>query len=1088
MSQNLAPRSDIHEVFQASSMVPDRLIHLIPDELAIKVPTHSLFSYPKTGRPQDGFVDVSAKAFANAVNRTSWYLESLLGKAQNFATIGYMGANDIKYILLMFGAIKCGYKMLFLSPRNNLEGHLNVLEGASCCVLLRDHRTNIDHILESRAMRTGTIPDLEQLLDDTLVPLYPYTKTFVEACNDPCLVLHTTGSTGLPKPITWKIGILSTYEAWRTIPQVNGYVPTTEIYQQARRAYTSMPLFHTSGLNSAITWSLLLGVTLVYGAPNVVPNSVYTDEMHKYAKVDASLGAPSLYEELSRDVKSLKWISKLQYVVASGAPLSDSAGDAISQYTRVISNLGSTETACLQRLAPAIEDWSYFYWHPTHSGIEMREYMDGLYELFLVRNTKLARYQGIFSTFPEIQEWSMSDLYSRHPDPSKPFLYRYRGRKDDVIVLSNGEKVSPALMEATLQSSPLVKGAMIVGRGKFQPAAIIDLGKEPPETTTGRHELLIELLPFISEANKHAPAHGQLDQYHILFADPGRPVHYLGQGKIQRYRTYLLYEKAVEDLYNATENAEEDMGIMISDLAELPSIDFDNRRSIKKWLQALVFQMCDNQELRDVDNFFEAGIDSLQVIRIARELKLQIQLANIKLRGRGARFPGIIYSNPTLSQLSEALFNATGVVRAMDSGYETEEESNVDEYDRAGNMQSLLDKYANTLPLENESRAVPATKGLVVLLTGSTGSLGSYILNELYKDDSVTHIVCLDRSSGAAEHHARTSPERGLNYLSHRHVEFLKANLSMPQLGLSDEVYNRLRSTVTHIIHNQWPVNFNWILPLFEPYIAGVRNLACLAASSLHNAFILFISSVSSVGEWKGEGHVPEAPVADLSAAANMGYGESKLISECLLDQAAKICGVRSASCRVGIVAGPIERREGLWNKHEYIPSIIVSSQALGAFPSAFPGRDCIDWLPVDKVSKILVEILHFASKDTECITQTFHVVNPRTTSWSSDVATTLIPMYPSGTMRGVEFEQWVEELRNSAEEAEKTGQFEVEQNPALRLLDFYTDISSFGARQGSRWLPSARAELASSTLGNLGPLKQDWLENWMIQWGIKSG
>lgn len=143
------------------------------------------------------------------------------------------------------------------------------------------------------------------------------------------------------------------------------------------------------------------------------------------------------------------------------APISDAAGEAISKYTRVIPNLGSTETACLQRLAPAIEDWAYFYWHPTHSGIEMRPWMDGLYELFLVRDPKLVRYQGIFSTFPHIQEWSMGDLYSQHPDPSKPFLYRYRGRKDDVIVLNNGEKVSPALMEAALQSSPLVRGAMI---------------------------------------------------------------------------------------------------------------------------------------------------------------------------------------------------------------------------------------------------------------------------------------------------------------------------------------------------------------------------------------------------------------------------------------------------------------------------------------------------------------------------------------------------------------------------------------------------------------------------------------------------
>lgn len=211
--------------------------------------------------------------------------------------------------------------MLFLSPRNNLEGHLNVLDGVGCHVFLRAKETNIDPILRERPMRSWVVPELSELLLDDPVQVYPYTKTFEEAWSDPCLVLHTTGSTGLPKPITWKVGILSTYEAWRTNPPVNGYTPTIEIYQQAQRAYTSMPLFHTSGSNAGITWAMLLGVTLVYGAPHVVPNAAYTDEMHRYANIDASMGAPSIYEELSRDSESLERINRLHYVVASGGML-----------------------------------------------------------------------------------------------------------------------------------------------------------------------------------------------------------------------------------------------------------------------------------------------------------------------------------------------------------------------------------------------------------------------------------------------------------------------------------------------------------------------------------------------------------------------------------------------------------------------------------------------------------------------------------------------------------------------------------------------------------------------------------------------
>ena len=123
-------------------------------------------------------------------------------------------------------------------------------------------------------------------------------------------------------------------------------------------------------------------------------------------------------------------------------------------------------------------------------------------------------------------------------------------------------------------------------------------------------------------------------------------------------------------------------------------------------------------------------------------------------------------------------------------------------------------------------------------------------------------------------------------------------------------------------LDNQWPVNFNWGLSSFEPYIRGVRNLAHFSFASTHKSFLLFVSSVSAVGSWKSHESVPEEPIYNLHVASDTGYGQSKLVSECLLDKAAEISGVRSACCRVGIIAGPVEKRIGIWNKHEYIPSV----------------------------------------------------------------------------------------------------------------------------------------------------------------------
>lgn len=139
MSQATPSSSDIPPVFRFETAVPDRLVSLIPDELAQNVPEHPLFAYPKTTRPQDGFIEVTAKCFANAINRTSWYLEALLGKAipGAFPSVGYMGSSmdntlyqtfdhckevlqsigDLRYFLFLFGAIKAGYKVRQISTQ-----------------------------------------------------------------------------------------------------------------------------------------------------------------------------------------------------------------------------------------------------------------------------------------------------------------------------------------------------------------------------------------------------------------------------------------------------------------------------------------------------------------------------------------------------------------------------------------------------------------------------------------------------------------------------------------------------------------------------------------------------------------------------------------------------------------------------------------------------------------------------------------------------------------------------------------------------------------------------------------------------------
>ncbi|KAK7927484.1 hypothetical protein PG985_004482 [Apiospora marii] len=940
--------------------------------------------------------------------------------------------------------------MVFSSPRNNLEGHLNVLEKSQCGVFLVASAVSaqVQPLLAKRPMRTLTAPELEWFLEEPFVESYPNTKTFEEARHDPCVVLHTTGSTGLPKPVVWKNAMLSTYEAWRTIPAVDGFVPPPEIYQTARRVYTSLPMFHTSGLNAALIWTLSLGVTLVFGAAHVIPNADYVDEIHRYADVEGSMGAPSLYEDLCAQPKMLVHMRHLHYVVSSGAPLSRAAGNQISKYSRVISNIGATETACLPRLCPSMADWQYFYWHPTHSGIQMREHVEGLHELIIVRDRSLEPFQGVFYAYPELEEWPMNDLYDRHP--TKPFLWRYRGRKDHVIVFSNGEKVVPVLMEAALTSSPMEKAAMVVGHRRFQPLALLELSDSqgPPADETERHTLIQELGHFIDEANAYAPAHAQLDHHHILFADPARPIHSLGQGKIQRQLTYNLYKDDIIAAYTAIEKRDVSNHHIFTSVCE--SID---------WLRRQLIEVA-GKEVEADDDLFKAGVDSLHVMKLAREI--------------GGISPSAIYRHPTLRLLATFLV-----------GKESDEGDRPDSTDTLDKMTSLLRLYTAALPrqVRKETRmAADGTKSarevnMRIVLTGSTGSLGSYLLDALYHSPRVAGIVCLNRGSDSADRQRRASGGRGLTSdWDESRVTFLEADLSAPLLGLYPAVYQRLQTETTHVIHNQWPVNFHWPVACFEPHIRGVRNLVDLCLVTRHDALLFFVSSISAVAAWSEPGPVPEAPVRNM-AAATMGYGQAKLVSEQILERAVAYSGLRAANCRIGAVAGPIVRPEGLWNRHEYIPALINSSVYLGLLPKEFPGRDCVDWLPVDKVAPILLEILDSLEKSpgpADAPLPVYHVSNPNTTSWATLVE------YVRGqvALPKVAFATWLKHLEENSREFLQ----DVDKNPAIKLTDFYERISEGNSQVR---LETSKAEGASETLRSTGAVNADWVARWMRQWGL---
>ncbi len=159
-----------------------------------------------------------------------------------------------------------------------------------------------------------------------------------------------------------------------------------------------------------------------------------------------------------------------------------------------------------------------------------------------------------------------------------------------------------------------------------------------------------------------------------------------------------------------------------------------------------------------------------------------------------------------------------------------------------------------------------------------------------------------------------------------------------------------------------------------------------------------------------------------------MGYAESKHVSERLLALASEKSSIPTSVCRVGQIAGPIHGTKGMWNKQEWLPSLVLSSQHLGLVPDSLGTVDMIDWIPVDVLAAIVLElalgkIAHRA---------VYHTVNPKSTTWEA-----LLPSVQAGLgpdVKTVTLAAWVEALAASANLS--ATQEKLAANPAVKLLD----------------------------------------------------
>ncbi|KAI1178786.1 hypothetical protein F4777DRAFT_575732 [Nemania sp. FL0916] len=1063
----------------------ERTLPQIVDDVARDNPDYVYGHWLVSKDPESSSLHIDTFTYAqlsNLVNQLAWWLVEQLGNDRKGEVLTYIGPNDVRFTALVLATIKTGFRLFLTSPRNSAMAHRKLFDGLKCQTLITPDPAHqpAQAVLEAvQPCQALAIPSIEELMRPDR-DLYVMEKSLRDSYNDTLFIIHTSGSTGIPKPLNWtqETGVRHVGSGAQDAPE--GQYSLDSLFH-GKRVLSTLPPFHGAGLLQHLLYAIPFGnITIIPPTTGAVVTAHGVIEALKHTPADVAVMVPSIVAELAQNPEWLDYCAQnLQLILYIGGDLPQAVGDIVASKIQLRCWWGASEVGMPQQLVvPELGmeqgGWHYVRFHPC-AGAAFEEVSDGLYELVIKRDEAKINTQTTFTiaNFGISDEYRTCDLFEPHA--TVPDAWRWRSRADDIIVFLNGEKTNPVSMEqhVTASNSNAISAALVVGAQKFQAALVIEpIVANRPLSTEEQASLIESVWPSVDEANKKAPAHARVEKSMILVAP--LPFIRAGKGTIQRAATVAQYTSEIEKLYAD------------ADVSSYLSADVEHYRDVTdvntatQIIRDTAEAVTGRTDLGNTDNFFDSGMDSLQALQLVRTIRAALHRPGLALSA--------VYRNPTPKDLAVSILSSD----SDDSGDDRALAKQLFHTYR-GLIQQITPEASS---MEKDPIRVDDSGNVDVLLTGSTGTLGTSILHALLKHPRVSQIVCLNRAAdgGEATQHDRFRAAKLDTGLLTR-CRFLQADLSDPKLGLDEETYATLSTSIGLVIHNAWPVNFNLNLLSFRPLLAGLVNLFKFIANSasITTRRFVFVSSVSAV-----VGESTET-VSDEDAALDTpftnSYARSKLLAELLCNAAAKHIRLRVAVLRVGQIGGSTAPHGAIWNRAEWLPSLVISSaRVLNCLPNHLgPTFSEVDWVPSDLLGSVAADIAlaseaGVAPGDGAVV---FNIRNPQTTAWSSLVPSIqeVVNERYARDVQVVSPEEWLTRLRESDRgdlaDAVKVREIAVN-NPGLKLVDFYRHSLWPREQRGTTSQPPmiiSRSVEVSDTLRDMPGVSPTWMQKWVREW-----
>jgi amino acid adenylation domain-containing protein/thioester reductase-like protein len=381
-----------------------------------------------------------------------------------------------------------------------------------------------------------------------------------------------------------------------------------------------------------------------------------------------------------------------------------------------------------------------------------------------------------------------------------------------------------------------------------------------------------------------------------------------------------------------------------------------NYSSVEVRLRDIWQELLGFEDLGVDENFFHCGGHSLLAAQLMTKIKEVFQVSLPLLT---------FFQGPTIAQLSQQIELSTELrelsnQRDWDQNMATEIEADI-----------LLDPAISPEPYLQTSQFPKH-----LLLTGATGFIGAFLLNELLSQTSA-HVHCLVRGTSIIE--AKRNLENHLEACQipwekyYTRIHLVLGDLEKPQLGIPDKVFNSLALQIDAIYHNAAFVN------LIYPYTA-LRRVNIVATQD--------ILRLACVGKLKPVHYISTLDVLNanhkhiLDFPANHSdrfletqalppwqdlendYVRTKWVAEQLV-MSAQQRGVPTCIYRLGMISG--HSITGFSNPEDMISRLIKGMIQSGISPN----EDFeMHLMPVDYACQAVIKI----SQDTHNWEKVFHV------------------------------------------------------------------------------------------------------------------